>query len=44
MKLRNVERFEIVVGRFDLRPFDNREADMDEDALDLLEDLPDDVA
>src|SRR5271168_573009 len=43
MKFRNVEGFEIVVGRFDFGAFDDGEADGDEDVFDFLEDLADQV-
>ncbi len=43
MEFRNVERLEIVVGRFDFGAFDDGEADGDEDVFDLLEDLTDQV-
>ncbi len=39
MELGDVERFEIVVRRFDLRAFDDGEADGEENIFDLLEDL-----
>ena len=41
MEFGNVEGFEIVVGRFDFRAFDDGEADGEEDVFDLLEDLAD---
>ena len=41
MELGNVEGFEIVVGRFDFRAFDDGEAYGAEDVFDLLEDLTD---
>jgi hypothetical protein len=41
MEFGDVERFEIVVRRFDLRAFDYGEADGDEDVFDLLENLAD---
>ena len=39
MKFRNVERLEVVVGRFDLRAFDDGKADGKENVLDLLKHL-----
>ena len=41
MKLRNVERFEIVIRRFDFRAFDDGKSDGDENVFDFLEDLTD---
>ena len=41
MEFGDVERFEIVVRRFDFWPFDYGEADGDEDVFDFLEDLAD---
>src|SRR5690348_3073632 len=41
MKFGNVERFEIVVGRFNFGTFDNGETDGEEDVFDFLEDLAD---
>ena len=43
MKFGNVERFEIVVGRFDFGAFDNGEADGNKDVFDFLQDLADQV-
>ena len=43
MKFGNVERFEIVVRRFDFRAFDDGEANGDEDVFDFLDDLADQV-
>ena len=39
MKFGNVERFEIVIRRFDFRAFDDGEADGKENVFDFLEDL-----
>src|SRR5260370_42345270 len=39
MELGDVERFEIVVWRFDFGAFDDGEADGEEDIFDLLKDL-----
>ena len=39
----NIQRFEIVVGRFNLRAFCNRKADGEEDILDFLHHLADEV-
>src|SRR4029077_8192540 len=39
MKLRNVEGFEVVVGRFDFRAFHDGKADGEENVFDLLQDL-----
>src|SRR6266404_2490275 len=44
MEFRNVERFEVVVRRFDFGAFDDGEADGEENVLDFLEDLADQVA
>src|SRR5262245_20531264 len=43
MELRNIERLEVVIRRFDFRAFDNRESDGDENIFNLLEDLADQV-
>ena len=43
MELRDVQRFEIVVGRFDFGAFDDGEADRKENVLDFLENLADEV-
>src|SRR6266850_1943055 len=43
MEFRNVERFKIVVGRFDFGAFDDGEANGKENVLDFLEDLADQV-
>ena len=39
MVLRNIQGLEIVVRRFNLRAFDDGEANGEEDVLDFLEDL-----
>jgi len=44
MVLGDVERFEVVVGRLDFRPFDYRESDGKENALELFVGLADQVA
>ena len=44
MVLGNVERLEIVVRRFDFRPFDHAEADREENALEFFVGLADQVA
>jgi hypothetical protein len=41
MMLGNVERFEIVIGSFDFRAFDDRKADRAEDAVELFVGLAD---
>src|SRR5439155_9854710 len=43
MKLRDIQRLEIVVRRFDFGAFDDREADGEENVFDFLEDLADQV-
>ena len=43
MVLGDIERFEIVVGRLDLRPFDHAKSDREEDAQQFVERLPDQV-
>ena len=43
MVLGNVERFEIVVRRFDFRAFDDREANREENVFDFLKNLANEV-
>src|SRR6266481_3537610 len=43
MELRDVQRFEVVIGRFDFGAFDDGEADGEENVLDFLKDLADEV-
>src|SRR5712664_562935 len=43
MELRNVQRLEVVVRRFDFGAFDDGEADGEENVFDFLEDLTDQV-
>src|SRR5258708_1822473 len=44
MKLRNIQRFEIVIGRFNLRTFDHRKSDGNKNVFDFLKDLANQMA
>ena len=43
MELRNIQRLEVVVRRFDFGTFDDRETNGEEDVFDFLEDLADEM-